>query len=128
MPRDRVLHGAFDGLEPLYQRYLQPHPAFWAGLLMVARYHFLTLGRFVPYVEGGAGFGGTDLNAREIDTDVSFMLWAGAGASVFITNTTAVYVGYRYQHNSNGGIDSPNRGVDTNNAVFGVSYYLRGNR
>jgi lipid A 3-O-deacylase len=124
-----LLHGAFEmGLEPLYQRYLQPHPAFWAGLLMVVRYHFLSLGRFVPYVEGGGGFGGTDLNAREIDSDVSFMLWAGVGASVFVTNTTALYAGYRYQHNSNSNIDSPNRGVDTHNAVFGVSYYLRGKR
>lgn len=121
------LHGAFEaGLEGLYQRYLDPHPAFWAGALAVVRYHFLSLGRFVPYVEGGGGLGGTDLNMREIDSDVSFMLWAGVGASVFITDTTAVYAGYRYQHNSNAGLDSPNRGVDTHNVVFGVSYYLRG--
>ncbi|MGH7305948.1 MAG: acyloxyacyl hydrolase [Candidatus Rokuibacteriota bacterium] len=124
-----VLHGAFEmGLEPLYQRYLEPHSAFWAGLLMVVRYHFLSLGRFVPYVEGGGGFGGSDLNAREIDSNVSFMLWAGVGASVFVTRTTALYAGYRYQHNSNAGLDTPNRGVDTHNAVFGVSYYLRGKR
>ena len=121
------VHGAFEmGLEALYQRYLDPHPAFWAGALAVFRYHFLSLGRVVPYVEVGGGFGGTDLKVREIDSDVSFMLWGGAGLSVFVTNTAAVYAGYRYQHNSNSNIDSPNRGIESHQVVFGVSYYLRG--
>jgi len=49
------LRGAFEaGLEPLYQKYTDPHPAFWAGLIAVFRYHFLSLGRFVPYVEVAA--------------------------------------------------------------------------
>jgi len=121
-----VLHGAFEvGLEPLYQRYLDPRPAFWAGLIAVVRYHFLSLGRVVPYVEAGGGPGGTDLNVPEINSDFSFVVWGGVGASVFLTDTTAVYAGYRYEHNSNAGTATPNRGVDSHVAVFGVSYYVR---
>ena len=121
-----ILHGALEaGLEPLYQRYLDPHPAFWAGLMLVARYHFLTLGRFVPYLEVAGGPGGTDLNVLEIRSDFSFMVWGGAGASVFLTDTTAVYAGYRYEHNSNAGTASPNRGLDYHVVVMGVSYYRR---
>jgi lipid A 3-O-deacylase len=121
-----VLRGALEaGLEPLYQRYLDPHPAFWAGLLFVARYHFLSLGRFVPYVEAAGGPGGTDLNVMEINSNFSFVVWGGVGASVFVTDTTAVYAGYRYEHNSNAGTATPNRGLDFHVVVFGVSYYLR---
>ena len=121
-----ILRGAVEaGLEPLYQRSLDPHSAFWAGLMVVARYNFLTLGRFVPYVEAAGGPGGTDLNVREIDSNFSFVLWGGAGVSVFLTDTMAMYAGYRYEHNSNAGLASPNRGVDFHVGVFGVSYYFR---
>jgi len=121
-----ILRGAVEaGLEPLYQRYLDPHSAFWAGLMLVTRYHFLTLGRVVPYVEAAGGPGGTDLNVKEIDSNFSFVLWGGAGVSLFLTDTIAMYAGYRYEHSSNAGLASPNRGVDFHVGVFGVSHYLR---
>lgn len=120
------LHGALElGLEPLYQEYTDPKPAFWAGLAAVGRYHFLSLGRLVPYVELGAAAGGTDLRIKEIDSDFSFLLWGGVGGSVFLTDSTAVYAGYRYEHNSNGNTDTPNRGWESHVGVFGVSYYFR---
>ena len=121
-----VLHGALEiGLEPLYQHYTGSRRAFWAGLVAVSRYHFLSLGRLVPYAEAGAGAGGTDLKVREIDSNFSFLLWAGMGASVFLTDATAVYVGYRYEHNSNGNTDKPNRGWESHVGLVGVSYYFR---
>ena len=117
------LRGAFEaGLEPLYQRYLDPPQAFWAGLLLVLRYHFVSLGRFVPYVEAAGGPGGTDLKVREITSNFSFIVWGGVGAAVFLTDTTAVYAGYRYEHNSNGSTAEPNRGWESHVGVFGVSY------
>jgi len=45
--------------------------------------------------------------------------------SVFLSDSTAVYAGYRYEHNSNGNTDKPNRGWESNVAILGVSYYLR---
>lgn len=119
------LHGAVElGLEPFYQRYTDPRPAFWAGLAAVGRYHFLALGRLVPYVELAAAAGGTDLRVREIDSDFSFLLWGGVGGSVFVTDSTAMYAGYRYEHNSNGNLDTPNRGWESHVGVVGVSYYF----
>ena len=120
------IRGAFEiGLEPLYQSYLNPRDASWVGLMAVARYHFLALGRFVPYAEFGGGPGETDLNVREIDSNFSLLLWGGVGASFFVTDTAAFYAGYRYEHNSNKNTDSPNRGYESHVAVFGVSYYFR---
>jgi lipid A 3-O-deacylase len=120
------LHGALEvGLEPLYQRYLDPVDAFFAGLGATARYHFLSLGRFVPYAEVAAFAGGTDLRTREIDSDFTFLLWAGVGASFFVTERTAIYGGYRYQHVSNGNTDQPNRGFESHTGVVGVSFFFQ---
>jgi hypothetical protein len=117
------LHGSFEvGVEPLYQRYLDPNDAFFAGLGVTGRYHFLSLGRAVPYVEGAAFAGGTDLKVRELDSDFTYLLWAGVGISFFVTDRTALYAGYRLTHLSNGNTDSPNRGFEAHTGVVGVSF------
>ena len=121
-----VVRGALEvGLEPYYQRYTEPESAFWAGLSLVLRYHFLSLGRFVPYVELGAGAGGTDLRAVEIDSTFAFVLTAGVGASIFLTDQVALYGGYRMVHISNGHTSSRNRGFEADTGVVGVSYYFK---
>ncbi len=123
---DSAFRSAFEvGLEPIYVHYLQPNDAYYAGLGAVARYHFLGLGRFVPYVEVGGAAGGTNLNVREIDSNFSFLLIGGVGASYFVSDRHAIYAGWRWTHNSNGNTDSPNRGWDANTAVVGVSVFLK---
>lgn len=120
------LRGAVEmGLEPLYQHYTDPKPADWGGLAAAFRYHFLALGRVVPYAELAAAAGGTDLRVREIDSAFSFLLWGGVGASFFVSDAVAAYAGYRYEHNSNGNTARPNRGWESNAGVAGVSYYFR---
>ena len=119
------LRGSFEiGLEPVYQRYLEPRDAFFAGLGLTFRYHFLSLGRFVPYVELATFAGGTDLKIPEIRSDFTFMLWGGVGASYFVTDRTAVYGGYRYEHVSNGNTATPNRGFESNTGVVSVSLFF----
>ncbi len=128
--KDKPLYGSLEiGFQPLYQRYTEPKAAkdaFWAGLAAVFRYHFigLSFGPVVPYVEVAGAAGGTDLKILEIRSHFSFLLWGGLGASVFLSDSAAVYAGYRYEHNSNGNIEPPNRGWESNVAVVGVSYYF----
>lgn len=120
-----LLHGSLElGLEPLYQRYLEPKDAYFAGLGVTARYHVLPFGRFVPYVEAAAFAGGTDLKIREIDSDFTFVLWVGGGASFFVTDRTAIYAGYRWNHISNGNTKEPNRGLEANTGVLGMSFFF----
>jgi len=120
-----ILRGSLEvGLEPIYQQYTSPVSRYYAGLMAQARWHFLSLGRFVPYLEGGAAAGITNLRAIEIDSDFAFLLNFGAGLSVFVTDRAAVYAGYRMVHISNGNVDSPNRGFEAHTGVFGVSYYF----
>ena len=113
------------GVEPFYQRFIEPERAYFAGLGAVARYHFLPLGRLVPYLELGAAPGATDLRVREQRTDVVFLLFGGAGASYFVTERAALYAGYRLQHISNAGTDSPNRGINSHTGVAGLSIFFR---
>lgn len=123
--KSRFWYGALEvGLEPLYQKYTEPKSAFWAGLTAVGRYHFLGLGRVVPYAELGAAAGGTDLETREIDSSFAFVLFGGGGASVFVSDKTALYAGYRYQHVSNGNTSTPNRGFEAHVGVAGISFFF----
>ena len=123
--RGSPLYGAVEiGLEPLYQRYVEPRRRFWAGLSAVARYHFLSLGRVVPYVELAGSAGGTDLSLPEIRSNFAFLVFGGAGVSVFLTDKAAAYAGYRFQHVSNGNTSRPNRGFESNLAVLGLSLFF----
>ena len=120
------LTGALEvGLEPYYQRYLDPYEAYFAGLGATLRYHVLSLGRVVPYAEVMGAAGRSTLRTVEIDSDFAFLLHAGVGVSVFVTETTALYAGYRFQHVSNGNTDEPNRGFESHSGVVGVSVFLR---
>lgn len=113
------------GLEPIYQAYTSPQTAYYAGLAAVAKYHVLSLGRFVPYAELGAAAGGTNLKVIEIDSSFAFWLGGGVGASYFLTDTTALYAGYRMVHISNGNTDTPNRGFEAHTGVAGVSFFFK---
>lgn len=122
---DTPLHGAFEiGLEPIYQQYISPKQNYFAGLGMTYRYHFLGLGRLVPYAEVAAFAGYTNLKITEIRSDFTFMLYGGVGASYFVADHTAVYAGYRYEHISNGHTSTPNRGLENNVGVLGMSFFF----
>jgi len=119
------VHGAFEiGLEPLYQQYTSPEFVYFAGLGLALRYHFLSLGRLVPYAELAAFAGGTNLKITEIRSSFTFLIWGGLGASYFVTDRTAIYAGYRYEHISNGNTAKPNRGLESNAGVLGVSFFF----
>jgi len=123
--RRSFLYGALEvGLEPLYQHYTTPKQAFWAGLAAVGRYHFLGLGRVVPYAEVGGAAGGTDLDVREINSTFAFLVFGGLGASIFVSSKTALYAGYRFQHVSNGNTSRPNRGFEAQIGVAGISFFF----
>lgn len=123
---DTPLRGALEiGVEPIYQQYISPKQNYFAGLGMASRYHFVGLGRLVPYAEAAAFAGYTNLKVTEIRSNFTFMLYAGLGTSYFVTDRTAVYAGYRYEHISNGHTSSPNRGLENNVGVLGMSFFFQ---
>jgi len=123
--KDGFLYGAFEvGLEPIYQRYFHNADGYFAGLGVAARYHFLSLGIFAPYLELGTAVGGTNLRVIEIDSSFAFRLYGGVGASLFVADNAAIYAGYRMVHISNGNTSRPNRGFEADTGVLGVSFFF----
>jgi hypothetical protein len=119
------LRGSLEtGLEPWLQVYLEPTTATAEGLKVALRYHFLGASPIFPYVEALAGMGGTSLNVPEIRSDFTFVLEAGAGLGYFLTDGVQLTAGYRFQHISNGNIERPNRGFNSDAGVVGVSFFF----
>ena len=112
------------GLEGWFQYYVEPRVFTAEGLKAALRYHFIGVGPLVPYLEVTAGAGGTNLNVPEIRSHFTFVVEGGAGVSYLITPAVALNLGYRFQHLSNGGTGHPNRGVNSNTGVLGVSYFF----
>lgn len=120
-----ALRGALEtGLEPWLQYYLEPATATAEGLKVALRYHFLGASPVFPYVEVTGGMGGTSLNVSEIRSNFTFVLEAGAGLGVFVAEGVALTAGYRFQHISNGNIESPNRGFNSDTGILGVSFFF----
>ena len=122
--RDTFLYGAFEaGFEAVFQKYVQPS-TYFAGLGAAFRYHFLGLGRFVPYLEVGGAPGYENLRVKEIKSEFAFRVYAGLGASVFVSDNAAIYMGARVVHVSNGNTASPNRGFEALSGALGVSFFF----
>jgi len=119
------LRGSLEtGLEGWFQHYLEPHDATAQGLKAAARYHFLSAGPLVPYAEVTAGVGGSSLKTLELRSTLNFILEAGVGLSYFVTDRVAVGAGYRFQHMSNGNVERPSSGFNSDTGTLGVSYFF----
>lgn len=112
------------GLEPWFQYYLEPKTATAEGMKAAVRYHFLSASPIFPYVEVTAGAAGTSLKVLEIRPSFTLVLEAGVGLSYFVAPGVAVTGGYRFQHISNGNVESPNRGFNSDTGTLGVSFFF----
>src|SRR3989304_4738016 len=120
-----LLRGSLEtGLEPWLQYYLEPHGATAEGRDGAVRYPFLGASPIFPYVEVLAGMGGPSLNVPEIRSNFTFVLEAGAGPGYFLTEGVQLTAGYRFQHVSNGNVEKPNRGFNSDAGVLGVSFFF----
>ena len=79
-----VRAGAEPGVEGWVQYYMHPDTAVGGGLKASLRLHAIGLGPVIPYLEGTAGAGGTNLDLTESRSRFTFIFEAGAGASVFV--------------------------------------------
>lgn len=113
------------GVAGWFEYYLHPQRAGAAGVKLALRLHAIGLGPLIPYIEGLAGAGGTGLDLLESRSTFTFILEAGAGASVFVAPGVAVNLGYRLHHLSNGHTSRPNRGFNAHTGILGVSVFFR---
>src|SRR5262249_57805751 len=103
-------------LEPTYIHLDSATSAnLYAGALL-ARWLFAGNGNIRPYLQGGAGAIDGRIGLRTGDCELNFLLEGGPGLVLFISKHTAIDVGFRFHHMSNGSRCSPNFGV---NSVMG---------
>ncbi len=110
--------------EPVLIHLDAPESATVGGLAALARWLFVGTGTVRPYVEAGGGVVLGRVNIRQTNCDVNFMLEGGPGLLVFVSRTTALSAGYRFQHFSNADRCSKNLGLNSSLFHVGISYFF----
>lgn len=77
--------------------------------------------RFQPYFKGGLGFIYMSQHTKEQGSQFNFNQCAGLGAHFFLAKDWAFTLEYRFRHISNADIEKPNKGINTNLGMFGIS-------
>jgi hypothetical protein len=95
-----------------------------AGVSILPRWLFAASPRVRPYLEAGAGILVGEIDLRQTNCDVNFLLAGGAGAMVFLTERVALTFGARVQHISNADRCSQNEGLNSIIGLVGFSYLL----
>ena len=113
------------GAEMVYVEFREPVITHGVGFTPRIKYSFTAWDRLRPYVEFAGGPFWTDLGKRipEQSTQLNFILTGGLGASYFLTDRTALTVGYRFHHFSNAGTRMPNLGINSSLPLIGYSFF-----
>jgi hypothetical protein len=115
-----------------FQVYLMPQAAFiWSpqktyliGLATIVRHTFYLSRRFMPYIDGGAGFLNTNLRTRALGDSIEFDPQFGAGFYVHMTERLSFLAGFRFHHISNAGLASQNLGINSYFPYAGLSFFF----
>lgn len=75
------------------------------------------------YVKGGIGVLYMSQHTKEQATQINFLPQIGVGVHYFLDTSTALSMEYRYRHLSNGSIKHPNKGIDANIVLVGISFF-----
>lgn len=109
-------------IEPYSSWIIEPKSNFRGGCQFLIKAGF-GFKRIYPYLEGGLGLNYFTLQTREQSTQFNFSETIGAGINYFLKENLSLNLGYRYQHLSNASIKRPNKGIDSQGFIFGVSFY-----
>ena len=120
------LRGNFEALaEPtVIHLRAESQSATVVGLAALGRWVFATSWSVRPFVEAGVGILGGQVDFRQTNCDVNFILQGGVGALVFVSESMAVTAGLRVHHVSNADSCSKNVGLNSGLFILGLSYFF----
>ena len=97
------------------------------GTSLFFRFDAKPHGRFVPFLDAGAGILHTTLSTRapELSGNLQFLPQGGLGVHYFIRPQRALIFEYRYVHMSNAGIEPPNHGFNASMITIGFRWLRR---
>jgi hypothetical protein len=115
-----------------FQVYLVPQAAFIftpqktyaIGLAAIFRHTFYLSRRFMPYIDGGAGFLNTNLRTRSLGESMEFDPQFGAGFYLHMTERLSFLAGFRFHHISNAGMAERNLGINSYFPYAGLSFFF----
>jgi hypothetical protein len=117
--------GNFDLLvEGQFITNFEPESGASVGANFMMRYNFLARERLIPYAGLGGGIGYLDFNLESQEDGLIFYPQAGLGFHYFLTKQVAVDASWRVHHMSNSGTNMPNRSINTNLFLLGISVFL----
>jgi lipid A 3-O-deacylase len=94
------------------------------GVSLLARWIFAPSPTVRPYLEFGGGVLAGQLDFRQTNCDVNYNFQGGPGVLIFVSERTAITVGYRFHHLSNGGRCDKNLGLNSSLFTVGISHFL----
>ena len=110
-------------LEPFLNTIVSPDSNIEVGNDFIIKYSHPIIRRVNIYIEAGLGMMFTSQHTFEQSTQFNFTEQVGGGISCFFAKNKSVNFGYRYRHFSNAGIDEPNRGIDMDFYLFGITIH-----
>ena len=90
---------------------------------LLLKWNMRTSGRFIPYIEGGGGLLFTSSEVPDGTSRFNFTPQVGVGLQLFSREKRALRTGIRYMHISNGGLESPNPGINTLQFLIGYEWF-----
>ena len=93
------------------------------GFNLVYEHHFLVAGRVLPVWKLGAGFLYSNIKLPGGETRENFSLLTAFGVDIMVTDSSALFLGYRFHHVSNANIGDVNPGINLHTMMFGLSFY-----
>jgi hypothetical protein len=101
-----------------------PQKTYAIGLAAIFRHTFYLSRRFMPYIDGGAGFLNTNLRTRSLGESIEFDPQFGAGFYVHMTERLSFLAGFRFHHISNAGMAERNLGINSYFPYAGLSFFF----
>ena len=109
-------------IEPLTNVVVRPDTNAEIGCSFHLRYSAKFSSWIAPYLELGVGFLYSTQHISEQGSQFNFTPQLGVGMQFSLNDHYLLSAGYRYRHMSNAGTAKPNRGIDFNMALVGLSY------
>lgn len=107
--------------EPFLNTIVSPDSNIEIGNDFVLRYSYPILQKISLYIDFGLGMMFTSQHTYEQSTQFNFTDQGGGGISYALSKNKAINLGYRFRHFSNASIKEPNRGVEMDFILFGVT-------
>lgn len=93
------------------------------GANLLYEHHFAAVGRVLPVWKLGGGFMYTGSDLPRDETQHNFSLLTALGVDVMVSERSALFLGYRFQHVSNANTGNRNPGINLHSVMFGLSFY-----